>query len=355
MRNFTHSSGRRPSLKLLLFLTAVAVVTATGGVLLRHASHHPVRLDIPKAPPAGVRDTVSPDATDVDAETSDPPVEPDPGIAGAAGEVRTQKASLPPARKDDAGPPGPEVLGSPDNERRPAAEKRFQAMMSEGMAALERKDYYAAQDALIRAKEIRPESSEVRDVLAQVDAAVRLEWIHDLKKTAAAAEQTEDWHRALKDYTAALGIDGTLRFALEGKARAVERRLMDQRFRYYLDRPDAPASDEALQKALDLLESAEAVSAKGPRLRSQIEALRQKIRIAQTPVKVVLESDGFTEVAVYKVGKFGRFPEKELYLRPGTYTIVGTRDGYKDVRQTLAVPADAARPLHIVIRCEEAL
>jgi hypothetical protein len=39
-------------------------------------------------------------------------------------------------------------------------------------------------------------------------------------------------------------------------------------------------------------------------------------------------------------------------LRPGTYTAVGTRNGYRDVRQTFTVKHDGAPPT-VTIACTE--
>jgi len=57
---------------------------------------------------------------------------------------------------------------------------------------------------------------------------------------------------------------------------------------------------------------------------------------------------------VHKVGRLGTFEHKTLDLRPGTYTVVGTRSGYRDVRQQLVVKPAAAPP-PLVVRCEEAI
>ena len=73
---------------------------------------------------------------------------------------------------------------------------------------------------------------------------------------------------------------------------------------------------------------------------------------ARTTVPVIIESDGETEVAVYKVGKLGRFQSKELSLRPGTYTVTGARSGYKDVRRSLSVRAGSTS-LRITVSCTE--
>jgi 2-keto-4-pentenoate hydratase/2-oxohepta-3-ene-1,7-dioic acid hydratase in catechol pathway len=65
----------------------------------------------------------------------------------------------------------------------------------------------------------------------------------------------------------------------------------------------------------------------------------------------MLESDNFTEVAVYKVGKLGRFASRELNLRPGTYIVVGTRDGFQDVRKKIIIKPGQG-PMHIAVKCE---
>jgi hypothetical protein len=44
-----------------------------------------------------------------------------------------------------------------------------------------------------------------------------------------------------------------------------------------------------------------------------------------------------TEVILYKVARLGRFRQQQLELRPGTYTAVGQRDGYRDVRREFTV------------------
>jgi len=59
-----------------------------------------------------------------------------------------------------------------------------------------------------------------------------------------------------------------------------------------------------------------------------------------------------TAITVYKVGRFGSFERRELTLRPGRYTVVGSRSGYRDVRLTLEVEPGAA-PATLSVKCEE--
>jgi hypothetical protein len=111
-------------------------------------------------------------------------------------------------------------------------------------------------------------------------------------------------------------------------------------------------SDRHLENAVLLLQETSKIEPTGPRLAAKAEELSRLVKVAQTPVRVAIESDNLTDVAVYKVGRLGRFFSKDLPLRPGSYTVVGAREGYKDTRQTIAVkPGHAA--LHVVVICRE--
>jgi serine/threonine protein kinase len=216
-------------------------------------------------------------------------------------------------------------------------EEQFQRLMSSGFGALQNKDLGGARTAFLKARSFKPNAPEVQDALAQVDQAIRLTSIENLQKKALDAEQAEDWKMALESYLAVLEMDSTIQFAVQGKARSFVRMQMEKRIKFYLDKPVVLESEHRLENAILLLQEAKAIEPKGPRLMAQLEKLDQMIILAQTPVKVTLESDNLTEVAVYKVGRLGRFHTKELTLRPGTYTVVGMRNGYKDVRQKLVV------------------
>jgi len=76
------------------------------------------------------------------------------------------------------------------------------------------------------------------------------------------------------------------------------------------------------------------------------------LRQAETPVKVALASDNATDVQIYRIGKLGLFEHRDLELMPGRYTVVGTRQGYRDVRKELNL-LPGAPPSTLVVRCEE--
>jgi serine/threonine protein kinase len=232
------------------------------------------------------------------------------------------------------------------------AENQFKQLMSSGFAALQNNEYDMARKAFLKAESFKTGSSEVQDALAQVDQAIRLARIETLRKEALAAEQAEDWKKALESYLAVIEIDPAIQFGVQGKMLSQERVTLEKRLSFYLERPNVLESDRHLQNAILLLNEARKIEPMGLRLTSQIEKLDQLVTTAKTPVKVTLESDSLTQVAVYKVGKLGRFTARDLDLRPGTYTVVGTRKGYKDVRQQIVVKP-GQKGMRVTVVCKE--
>ena len=230
-------------------------------------------------------------------------------------------------------------------------EEQFQQSMSDGLAAFHRKDYKSARTRLLKAKSLKPGSREVSDALFQVDQAIRLSGIDNLRLAAQKAERSEDWQRALKSYLAVLDIDKNLQFAARGKERALEQIHIAKRIHFFLAKPQALGSASQLNNAVLLIMEAREINPRGPMLTARIKKLEQLVEVAQTPVKIAIESDNLTRVAVYKVGKLGRFSVHELELRPGTYTVVGTRDGYQDVRQKIVVKP-GLQSLRITVKCK---
>jgi hypothetical protein len=76
------------------------------------------------------------------------------------------------------------------------------------------------------------------------------------------------------------------------------------------------------------------------------------LKRARVPVAVRLESDSATDVVIYKVGKLGQFQTRDIELKPGLYTAVGVRAGYRDVRRDFRVAPEGGMQ-SVVIRCED--
>jgi len=75
------------------------------------------------------------------------------------------------------------------------------------------------------------------------------------------------------------------------------------------------------------------------------------VATAERLLPVHIRSDEATEVVIYRVGRLGRFSARTLDLRPGTYTVVGSREGYRDVRKVFTL--QPGYEVEILVRCEE--
>jgi tetratricopeptide (TPR) repeat protein len=169
---------------------------------------------------------------------------------------------------------------------------------------------------------------------------------------AEAFEQQERWHDAEREYAAALALDPALRFARTGRERSAARAALHDELEYHIAHPDRLSDDKVLEEARTALAEARDIEPTPQKLRRQMNRLQSAIEVATTPVRVLLVSDGLTNVVVYRVGRLGTFERRTLDLRPGTYTVVGTREGYRDVRRQLVVVAEGeSKPL--TVRCEE--
>jgi tetratricopeptide (TPR) repeat protein len=228
----------------------------------------------------------------------------------------------------------------------------FASAVAKGMAALAREDFSAARDSFKKAAAIRPGSAEASDGLARVERELASRRISDHLRQAQDAEQQERWAEALGEYREALKLDRNLMSAQQGVERTEPRAMIDAEMSAYIDRPDRLFSPEVREAAGKSLDKARTITVPGPKLARQMKTLSDLIDAAQRPVRVALASDKLTDVTIYRIGKLGAFESKEMELLPGRYTVVGSRQGYRDVRRELTVLPGSA-PAVLVIRCED--
>jgi tetratricopeptide (TPR) repeat protein len=229
---------------------------------------------------------------------------------------------------------------------------QFDTLMSRGYSSLDAGDAKAAVQYFDRAAKLRPNSSEVRDAVAQAESMRRLDRIAQLQTEAARLEDAEEWSKAAERYDTALSLDDSLVFAKDGAQRARERTELDSRMRSYIQQPERLQADAVYQAAGQVLQIARSIEPRTSILGQQIAALDQAMAQSRQVVQVRFESDNETQVILAKVGPLGVFTEKNLNLRPGTYVATGSRNGYRDVRKTFVVSPTSGN-LSIQVRCEE--
>ena len=240
-------------------------------------------------------------------------------------------------------------------------EARFNAAMSEGFALLQQSLSDEAITAFERALQIKPGNVQAQEAINQTRTELTLTEIAAQRERALELENQENWADAVAAYQQVLELDPNLVFAQEGLDYSLRRLQLDTLLQTNLDDPvrlsDSAAlfeAEEVYRIAVDLLRDLQTDTdmTAGPRLTSQVERTGELLEMMQVPVPVRLVSDNSTQVTIYQVGQVGAFSEKILELKPGRYVAVGTRPGYRDVREEFVVGFGQSQST-LSIQCSE--
>ena len=231
---------------------------------------------------------------------------------------------------------------------------RFDNAMSAFYTALDQVRYDAAEEALAEARVHRPNDPAIGQAAEQLETAMTQETLRRLRDRGQLLIDQEQWGDAITHYQEALALDSTVQYALSGLALARQRYELEQTLNTFIQEP-ARLSDIAIaDDASEALRRAQATDPIGPKLAQQLTTLSELLRQANQSIPVIVRSDGATEVVLVRHSKLGQLVSTELSLRPGQYTLRGSRLGYRDVIVTFTVEPDSEAVEHF-IACEEKL
>ncbi len=228
----------------------------------------------------------------------------------------------------------------------------FAAVMSRGLADLTAGRTGPARAAFQQALALRPDSREARDALASLDQGQRASALRLLEARAASAESDERWDEALAAWQEAAGLEPGLASAREGIARSKSRAELQQRIDALMQKPERLWDPAGRGEARTVLAMTAAAGNPRKRLAAAARDLERLAAAAEKPVRLRLESDGQTSIAIYRVGQYGTFAQRDFELLPGRYTVVGTRTGFRDVRREVVLMPGSG-PSAVVVKCEE--
>ena len=228
----------------------------------------------------------------------------------------------------------------------------YSAAMSRGFADLAKGRSNAARAAFQQALALRPSSQEARDALAALDQGQRAQALRLLEARARSAESDERWDEALTAWREAAVLEASLESAREGIARSTPRAELQRRIEALNQQSERLWDAAGRAEARSLVATAAATGNPRQRLAAAASELERLVAGAQSPVRLRLQSDGVTQVTIYRVGQYGSFSERDVELLPGRYTVVGTRNGYRDVRREVVLPPGVTATA-VVVRCEE--
>ncbi|MYD46257.1 MAG: hypothetical protein F4W92_07900 [Gammaproteobacteria bacterium] len=195
-----------------------------------------------------------------------------------------------------------------------------------------------------------PENTAAQTGLQQVERARLAAKIEALKVEAREKEDQLDMRGALKIYDEALALDDSLQFAVEGRERVFEIISVVNDMNDTLQDPHSLSADDAYEEAKETLETAQSHRGHSGEYDKLLQSFADLVSYAGTLLPVVLISDEMTEVTLTTRQRIGSFKRHELMLRPGRYTLHGTRDGWVDIRKPFIVEQDMDP---VSIFCEE--
>jgi tetratricopeptide (TPR) repeat protein len=221
-----------------------------------------------------------------------------------------------------------------------------------GFAALGAGRLTDAQTYFQQALSFRPRGKEATEGLQRVSLAMEASRIATLRRQAANLEAQERWSQAVAVYDTALQVDPALAFAKRGKAQDEARAQLSYSLQQIIDHPDRLDFPAVRDEAVTLLQQAREQPHTGPALQSQLARITQLLPQLDRPVTLNVISDNATEVSIPSIGVLGSFGRREIRLKPGTYTVVGTRDGYRAVHQEFTVEP-GQQSVTITVTCSE--
>ena len=231
--------------------------------------------------------------------------------------------------------------------------QQFTDAMTAGYGAMRAKAFDSAEQQFRTAARLIPGAPEPGAALIELEQARTQNTLLVLREQGTQAERGERWADAVGLYQQALEIDELMLFATEGLARAEPRADLDTRLETMPKERDRLIDARIMRLAQETLAEAQAIADPGPRLQAQMAAARDTLAYASTPVAVTMTSDGLTDIMLLRVRRLGTLAEQTLSLRPGVYTAVGIRNGYRDVRIKFEVRPDQANAVEV--RCVETI
>ena len=228
----------------------------------------------------------------------------------------------------------------------------FEEKLGQAYAAIAKNAFDIAARAIQEASLYKGSSEALEQARETLTLAETTATLRRLEQNAKAAMQQEDWQGLIDLYQQALNLDPSIQFAQQGLPKAQSRLQLDQQIDAILKAPERLQDPAVTASAQRLLDKARTIRSAGPALTLQIQTLEHLIEQANRIVNVTIESDGLTDLVLIRHSNIGSTQRYQTRLRPGRYTIRGTRVGYRDILVNFDVKPEDSE-LRVFAACSE--
>lgn len=250
---------------------------------------------------------------------------------------------------DNSYPPAQILL---DRVQKTIEKQEFEQQVGSFFKDLEKGELRRARETLEKIKKRQSGHPEVIQAETMLIAKEERVLVNNLRQQAELQSSKEQWKEALATYYRILEIAPDVLSAVNGRDLAGKRVALDEALQERLSQPHRLQENAQIEAAKGLLDYARQFSPRGARLTSQIDQLDKLVIFASTPVPVIINSDNLTDIVIYHVGRMGTFFSKEITLKPGKYTIVGSRKGFRDIRAIIEVDPEKSKN-QLLVACRE--
>jgi hypothetical protein len=265
---------------------------------------------------------------------------------------------------------GRSASGSPASRSRGATQRgrrnpAVQSLLSDARVAESERDYSRAAQDFSQALALDPHNAAARAGLQRVNETFGASEYSQAVGSGFAALGAGRLEEARANFQRARSIDprgseavlglrevaAALKTRDAAAARYRARTDLESRLQALVNDPRQLNSAAVRADAASLIREAETMPSSGVVLRSLAARLAILLPAYDKPIHLALVSDNLTEIEIPEIGSFGTFARREIDLKPGRYTVIGTRAGYRDVRRDVTV-APGQDVQTISVRCE---
>ena len=230
----------------------------------------------------------------------------------------------------------------------------FETTARDGMAALAAGNGDSAVELLEKATALMPGDIQTRNALQDARELQRRQRVDRLVATGERELENRAWLAAQNAFEEALDYEPSSQAAQEGLSRAQAKIELEAQIKVILLEAESFERNGELEKALIVLREGRQIADPLGAITEKINFLEEILAEQSKPQKVTILSDNLTNIQIYHVGNFEPTHQLNLELRPGEYTVVGSRLMYRDVRHTLWVEVgESPKPLEVI--CTEKL
>lgn len=230
----------------------------------------------------------------------------------------------------------------------------FASTARDGMAALAAGNGDSAVELLEKATALMPGDIQTRNALQDARELQRRQWVDRLVATGERELKNRAWLAARDAFEEALDYEPASQAAQDGLSHAQSQIDLEAQLKAILLEAESFERNGELEKALIVLREGRQIADPMGVITEKIKFLEEILAEQSKPQKVTILSDNLTNIQIYHVGNFEPTHQLNLELRPGEYTVVGSRLMYRDVRHTLWVEVgESPEPLEVI--CKEKL